>query len=108
MNTKPVNAVILDLGNVVLEWNVEGILGSLDLGSDLTDILRKELFAHQDWLDLDHGKTSEAEVVRGICKRSAAPLKLPSLATAANIAISFKFRTKKFLSDPIPIIQYIR
>lgn len=84
MNTKPVNAVILDLGNVVLEWNVEGILGSLDLGSDLTDILRKELFAHQDWLDLDHGKTSEAEVVRGICKRSALEAEVVESALVAT------------------------
>jgi len=62
--------VILDLGNVVLEWNVERILDSLDLESGERDILHDELFAHQDWIDLDHGKVSETIVVEKICARS--------------------------------------
>ena len=62
--------VVLDLGNVVLDWNVECILKSLDLEPEELDLLRGELFAHQDWIDLDHGKTSEKAVVSRISKRS--------------------------------------
>lgn len=69
MPVKPV-AVILDLGNVVLNWNIEGILNSLDMEIEVRDRLRDELFLHQDWLDLDHGITTEAEVLDAICARS--------------------------------------
>ena len=62
--------VILDLGNVVLEWNVERILDSLDLETEKLNLLRNELFSHQDWIDLDHGKTTEAAVVSEISNRS--------------------------------------
>lgn len=64
-------AVIFDLGNVVLDWNVDRILGSLDLAPPKLDLLRAELFAHQDWYDLDHGIKTEATVTSEICKRSA-------------------------------------
>jgi putative hydrolase of the HAD superfamily len=69
-HSKHRKTVILDLGNVVLEWNVERILDSLVLEPDERNMLRDELFAHQDWLDLDHGKVSEKIVVEKICARS--------------------------------------
>jgi putative hydrolase of the HAD superfamily len=62
--------VIFDLGNVVLNWDVDGILDSLDLATEERSLLRQELFAHQHWLDLDHGKESEASVIAKICNRS--------------------------------------
>ena len=63
-------AVILDLGNVVLNWDVEGILASLNMDFGVRNRLRAELFSHQDWVDLDHGVTTEAEVLDAICARS--------------------------------------
>jgi len=63
--------VIFDLGNVVLHWDVDRVLDSLCLGSEETKLLRKELFLHQAWLDLDHGKTSEPMVVAEVCNRSS-------------------------------------
>ncbi len=62
--------VILDLGNVVLDWDVDRILDSLNLEIEELNLLRKELFSHQDWLDLDHGKESEMAVVSKVCERS--------------------------------------
>lgn len=62
--------VILDLGNVVLDWNVERILDSLNLATEELNLLRSELFFHQDWIDLDHGKTTEKTVVSSISDRS--------------------------------------
>lgn len=64
------SAVILDLGNVVLNWNVNGILASLDFTEDIVGHLRDELFLHQDWIDLDHGLVSETEVTEAICARA--------------------------------------
>ena len=69
MPVKP-TAVILDLGNVVLNWDVDGILDSLDMPPAVRDRLRIELFSHQDWIDLDHGITTETEVLDKICERS--------------------------------------
>ncbi len=63
--------VILDLGNVVLDWDVERILDSLNLEAEEQHLLRDELFSHQDWIDLDHGKASEMEVTSKISERSS-------------------------------------
>ncbi|MCG8637135.1 MAG: HAD family phosphatase [Desulfobacterales bacterium] len=63
-------AVILDLGNVVLDWNVDRIVGSLGLEKEKGILLRKELFLHQDWLDMDHGTRTEADVISRVCSRS--------------------------------------
>ena len=35
------------------------------------NLLRRELFYHQDWLDMDHGKASEALVLSNVCERSS-------------------------------------
>lgn len=63
--------VILDLGNVVLDWDVERILESLEYESEVLELLRSELFTHSDWLDMDHGRKSEIAVVADICNRSS-------------------------------------
>ncbi len=62
--------LIFDLGNVVLDWDVERILDSLALEPETRELLHSELFAHQDWLDMDHGKTSEESVMANVCERS--------------------------------------
>jgi putative hydrolase of the HAD superfamily len=62
--------VIFDLGNVLLHWDVNNVLDSLELEAEEKNLLRKELFAHQAWLDMDHGKKTEATVVAEICNRS--------------------------------------
>jgi len=62
--------VILDLGNVVLDWNVDRILAALNTGDHERHLLRKELFEHRRWLDLDHGKTSETAVIAQLCDRT--------------------------------------
>ena len=66
---KPV--VIFDLGNVVLDWNVDKILASLDLAPTDRVQLERELFAHGDWLALDRGSKTEAEVIAEICARAS-------------------------------------
>lgn len=63
--------VILDLGNVVLNWDVDLILASLNLKPKEKNLLQEELFFHQDWLDMDCGKESETVVVSRVCERSS-------------------------------------
>ncbi|NNF00916.1 MAG: HAD family phosphatase [Pyrinomonadaceae bacterium] len=61
---------IFDLGNVVLDWDVDRVLDSLDLEAEVLTLLRKELFFHRDWLEMDRGTVSETAVVSNISKRS--------------------------------------
>lgn len=63
--------VIFDLGNVMLNWDIEQVLDSLAFDETTTDLLREELFHHQDWQDMDHGKLSEQDVTGRICSRSS-------------------------------------
>lgn len=63
--------VIFDLGNVMLDWDIEQVLDSLAFDKTVTDQLREELFYHHDWQDMDHGKLSEPDVTSRICSRSS-------------------------------------
>ena len=64
-------AVIFDLGNVVLDWDVARVLDSLGLEPAARAELERELFAHGDWLALDRGSKTEAEVAAEVCARSS-------------------------------------
>jgi putative hydrolase of the HAD superfamily len=78
--------VILDLGNVVLDWNVDRVIASIDLDTQESELLKSELFAHQDWLDMDHGKSSESSIVSNVCTRSGLSRKVveKSILAAKN------------------------
>lgn len=62
--------VVFDLGNVVLNWNVDEILQSLDNDEGEKNQLRSQLFEHPDWLDMDRGLRSESSVVTRVVERS--------------------------------------
>ncbi|WP_299413637.1 HAD family phosphatase [Acaryochloris sp. IP29b_bin.148] len=62
--------IIFDLGNVVLDWNIDKILMSLDISQEERDLLHTELFKHQDWLDMDQGIQSEQLVASRVVARS--------------------------------------
>ena len=65
-----IDVVIFDLGNVVLDWNVDRILESLEIPNPEQDLLREELFSHQDWVEMDRGKKSESTVASEVCERT--------------------------------------
>jgi HAD superfamily hydrolase (TIGR01509 family) len=75
--------VIFDLGNVVLDWDVDRILDSLNLSQSEHSLLREELFLHQDWVDMDHGKKAESMVVSELCERSVLSCELVEMALLA-------------------------
>jgi putative hydrolase of the HAD superfamily len=69
--------VIFDLGGVVIEWNPERILADYYADPEIRAIMKTALFLHPDWLQLDRGTLSEAELlvrVGGRTGRSAAEL----------------------------------
>lgn len=75
--------VIFDLGNVVLDWDVDQILDSLNLNQSEHSLLRDELFLHQDWVDMDHGKKAESTIVSELCERSVLSRELVEIALLA-------------------------
>lgn len=62
--------VLFDLGNVVINWDTQDVVEQLDVPWAQKEIIQRELFDHTDWSDLDHGVTSEPEVVQRICDRT--------------------------------------
>lgn len=65
------NKVVLwDLGNVVVKWSPETILLRLDYSLHETAYLRESLFRHSDWLDLDRGTKTEAQVAQRLVNES--------------------------------------
>jgi len=67
MNKK---TLLWDLGNVVVQWSPDEILRRLNFSEERSLYLRKSLFAHSDWLDLDRGVTTEAKVARRLVAES--------------------------------------
>jgi len=62
--------LLWDLGNVVVQWSPDEILKQLDYTAEQSVYLRESLFGHGDWLDLDRGVTTEAEVAQRLVSES--------------------------------------
>ncbi len=93
-------AIIFDLGNVVLNWNVNLILDSLEQPIIIRKLIQKELFQHKDWLDMDHGKKSEAVVISDVCKRSSlAPEMIEKTSLAAKKSLLQIPETIEFMHE---------
>jgi len=64
--------VIFDLGGVVLDWRPLDLLQRFYAGhgDDVRERVRRAVFDHPDWLDLDRGTLSHAEAVPRFAARS--------------------------------------
>lgn len=56
--------VIFDLGRVLIDWNPRGYLEKKINDEKKIQILFDEIFASQEWQDLDRGTISEEEAIR--------------------------------------------
>ncbi len=65
--------IIFDLGGVVLEWNPDAILSRYYDVPDLRALMKAAVFQHSDWLKMDRGSLTEAEVIAGINSRTNRP-----------------------------------
>lgn len=65
--------IVFDLGGVVVRWDPEAIIaGVFDDPADRA-VVRREIFGHPDWLELDRGTLARDEaIVRG-AQRSGLP-----------------------------------
>jgi putative hydrolase of the HAD superfamily len=69
-----VRNVIFDLGGVVLEWNPDAILSDYYADADARATLKSSLFQHPDWLSLDQGILTEADVLPSLEQRTGRPI----------------------------------
>jgi putative hydrolase of the HAD superfamily len=61
--------IVFDLGGVVFNWQPEVIMESVFSGRNTRDIVRKEIFEHSDWLELDKGTISlDSAIDRGAAR----------------------------------------
>jgi HAD superfamily hydrolase (TIGR01509 family) len=65
--------VIFDLGGVVIEWSPVRILADYYADPEIRAILQTALFLHPDWLELDRGTLSEAELLVRVGDRTGRP-----------------------------------
>jgi putative hydrolase of the HAD superfamily len=65
-----VRNVIFDLGGVVFDWNPDAILESFYDDIDVRAAIKRELFQHPDWLLMDRGVYSEADVIARLVERT--------------------------------------
>ena len=65
--------VVFDLGGVVFSWRPDQITKSVFEDKEIQERVRSEIFAHQDWLDLDKGILDRDEAI----ERGAMRTKLP-------------------------------
>lgn len=65
-------AVIFDLGGVVLDWRPLDLLQRFyaGRGDEVRDRVRRAVFDHPDWLELDRGTLSHAQAVPRFAARS--------------------------------------
>jgi putative hydrolase of the HAD superfamily len=68
-----VRNVIFDLGGVVLDWNPDAILETFYDDIDARAAMKRDMFQHPDWLLLDRGVYSEADVIARLVERTGRP-----------------------------------
>ncbi len=61
--------IILDMGNVLLDYNPNVILDKVCDNSDEKEIILKELFYGEEWIMGDYGKITNSERFDGVSKR---------------------------------------
>ena len=93
-------SVIFDLGGVVVEWNPERILDSYYADPQMRAIMKTALFLHTDWLQLDRGTLSEADLLLRVGGRTGRPAtELAGLLDAIRESLHAKTDTVALLQE---------
>ena len=61
--------IVFDLGGVVFNWQPDAIIRSIFNDTDAQNLVRKGVFEHSDWIELDRGSiTPEQAIDRGAAR----------------------------------------
>lgn len=93
-----VKNVIFDLGGVVIEWSPDRILEGYYADPRIRAIMKTALFLHPDWLQLDRGTLSEADLLLRAADRTGRPaVELEGLLAAVRGSLHTKADTVTLL-----------
>src|ERR1700733_10052427 len=74
MNTPNGYSVVFDLGGVLLRWNPGEIVNNSFPDEATRSLVRREIFQHPDWLDMDRGVLLEQDAIHRFQKRTGSSL----------------------------------
>ena len=66
--------IILDFGNVIMNWSPDEILNHYELTPNDHELLRKTIFESEEWLKIDAGEINEQEATEIFVNRVPEPL----------------------------------
>ncbi len=61
--------IVFDMGQVLIHWNGGHFMELMGVPREDREMLDRELFHETEWVRLDQGTISEAEVIRRVCAR---------------------------------------
>jgi putative hydrolase of the HAD superfamily len=67
-------SVIFDLGGVVFRWNPDEIIRGFCANEAMRSVLKREVFKHPDWLEMDRGVLHEREAIERFHRRTGLSL----------------------------------
>lgn len=65
--------IVFDLGGVVFNWQPDVIIASVFEDRSTQDLVRKEIFEHSDWIELDRGAISLGSAIDRGAVRTGLP-----------------------------------
>lgn len=75
--------IVFDLGGVVFDWQPDKIISSLFDDEKVKQLVKKQIFQHPDWLELDRGTlATELAIQRGVDRTQLSYEKISQLFNA--------------------------
>jgi putative hydrolase of the HAD superfamily len=65
--------IVFDLGGVVFDWNPDKIVSGLFESTETRNLVKREIFGHADWVDLDRGTLEFDQAVSRGAERTGLP-----------------------------------
>lgn len=78
--------IILDMGNVLIEYDVNRPLDALCPDEESKKIIRRELFESEDWLEGDRGNITDAQMLAAAKARGAGKISRRARKVRAALA----------------------
>lgn len=66
--------VVFDLGGVLVTWKPDEIIAGVFDDTDLQALIRREIFHHSDWVEIDKGHLEETDAVQRFHERTGVSL----------------------------------
>jgi putative hydrolase of the HAD superfamily len=66
--------IVFDVGRVIVEWEVEKVLSSVQADPQVKALMHDEMFAHNDWLLMDRGALDFVSLANRVAERTGVDL----------------------------------